>query len=88
MQFPTGFTYRNLHGFARFPCDSTALFGGHHCACSVYFWRIFLRAANKHDFAVVRHLPTSLLSAAGFVIECYGFSEVYALTCRVQNIHR
>jgi len=25
MKFPTGFTYRNLHGFARFPGDSTAL---------------------------------------------------------------
>jgi len=25
MKFPTGFTCRNLHGFARFPCDSTAL---------------------------------------------------------------
>jgi len=25
MKFPTGFTYRNLHGFARFPCDSRAL---------------------------------------------------------------
>jgi len=25
MKFPTGFTYRNLHGFARFPCDSMAL---------------------------------------------------------------
>jgi len=25
MKFPTDFTYRNLHGFARFPGDSTAL---------------------------------------------------------------
>jgi len=25
MKFPTGFTYRNLNGFARFPGDSTAL---------------------------------------------------------------
>ena len=25
MKFPTGFTYRNLHGFARFPGDSMAL---------------------------------------------------------------
>jgi len=25
MKFPTGFTCRNLHGFARFPGDSTAL---------------------------------------------------------------
>jgi len=25
MKFPTGFTYRNLHSFARFPGDSTAL---------------------------------------------------------------
>jgi len=25
MKFPTGFTYRNLHGFARLPGDSTAL---------------------------------------------------------------
>ena len=25
VKFPTGFTYRNLHGFARFPGDSTAL---------------------------------------------------------------
>ena len=25
MKSPTGFTYRNLHGFARFPGDSTAL---------------------------------------------------------------
>jgi len=25
MKFPTGFTPRNLHGFARFPSDSTAL---------------------------------------------------------------
>jgi len=25
MKFPTGFTCRNLHGFAPFPCDSTAL---------------------------------------------------------------
>ena len=25
MKFPTGFTYRNLHGFAQFPDDSTAL---------------------------------------------------------------
>jgi len=25
MKFPTGFTYRNLHGFERFPGDSTAL---------------------------------------------------------------
>jgi len=25
MKFPTGFTYRNLHGFARFTGDSTAL---------------------------------------------------------------
>jgi len=25
MKFPTGFTYRNLLGFARFPGDSTAL---------------------------------------------------------------
>jgi len=25
IKFPTGFTYRNLHGFARFPDDSTAL---------------------------------------------------------------
>jgi len=25
MKFPSGFTYRNLYGFARFPCDSTAL---------------------------------------------------------------
>jgi len=24
MKFPTGFTYRNLNGFAWFPCDSTA----------------------------------------------------------------
>jgi len=24
MKFPSGFTYRNLHGFARFPCNSTA----------------------------------------------------------------
>jgi len=23
VKFPTGFAYRNLHGFARFPCDST-----------------------------------------------------------------
>ena len=22
-EVPNGFTYRNLHGFARFPCDST-----------------------------------------------------------------
>ena len=25
MKFPTDFTYRNLHGFARFPRDNTAL---------------------------------------------------------------
>jgi len=25
MKFPSGFTYRNLHGFARFPGDSTAV---------------------------------------------------------------
>jgi len=25
MKFPTGFIYRNLHGFSRFPGDSTAL---------------------------------------------------------------
>ena len=25
MKFSTGFKYRNLHGFARFPGDSTAL---------------------------------------------------------------
>jgi len=25
MKFPTGFTYQNLHGFTRFPCDSMAL---------------------------------------------------------------
>jgi len=25
MKFPIGFTYRNLHGFALFPDDSTAL---------------------------------------------------------------
>ena len=25
VKFPTGFTYRNLHGFTRFPCNSTAL---------------------------------------------------------------
>ena len=25
MKFRTGFTYRNLHGFARFPCDSRAV---------------------------------------------------------------
>jgi len=25
MNFTTGFTYRNLHGFARFPGDSTVL---------------------------------------------------------------
>jgi len=25
MKFPSGFTYRNLHGFVRFPCDSKAL---------------------------------------------------------------
>jgi len=25
MKFPTGITYRNLHGFARFTGDSTAL---------------------------------------------------------------
>jgi len=24
MKFPTGFTYRNLHGVARFPGDNTA----------------------------------------------------------------
>jgi len=24
-KFPTGFTNRNVHGFAQFPCDSTAL---------------------------------------------------------------
>jgi len=27
MKFPTDFTYRNLHGFARFPGDSMALVG-------------------------------------------------------------
>ena len=33
-EVPTGFTYRNLHGFARFTCDSTALIH--------VYWRIFL----------------------------------------------
>jgi len=27
LKFPTGFTYQNLHGFARFPGDSTVLVG-------------------------------------------------------------
>jgi len=29
MKFPTGFKYRNLYGFARFPGDSTALASYH-----------------------------------------------------------
>jgi len=38
MKFLTDFTYRNLHGFARFPGDSTALVGqgrGYHLSLAV-----------------------------------------------------
>jgi len=31
--FPTGFTYRNLYGFARFPGDSTALASAWNTIC-------------------------------------------------------
>jgi len=42
MKFPTSFIYRNLHGFAQFPGDSTA-FVAHSCTVcgwlSVLCWR-------------------------------------------------
>ena len=43
MKFSTGFAYRNLHGFARFPWDSTALV----LLLKLLSWESFLQRVVK-----------------------------------------
>ena len=65
MKFLTDFTYRNLHGFARFPGDSTALFFGGggivvifynallHLIYSAFIGRLLYRPSEKSKISVV-----------------------------------
>ena len=70
MKFPTGFTYRSLHGFARFPGDSTALVLSFASWLPMYSWPF-------HDVPELSAVLAKILTDILLLLQLH----VYVLLC-------
>jgi len=87
IKFPTGFTYRHLHGFARFPGDSTALVrirvqriyeDGERPATTAWTsWHTGRKCQEKYTISfspAAQYMPGDLSAARSSVIRSYALT--------------